>query len=223
MTTIQTNTVDQGLLDTVNGKKKTETSTTAAAEDRFLKLLITQIQNQDPLNPLDNAQVTSQLAQLSTVTGIEKLNASVESLLAQVQASQNLQSANLIGHGVIVPGSSIALANGNAIYGVDLPQSVDRLQVTIKDSNGLVVRNIDLGVAPAGVSTFTWDGKSDAGVLAQNGVYQFTVDATAGAKKITASTLSFGLVDSISSGAQGNKLTVANVGDVNVSDIKQVY
>jgi len=228
MTTVQSTTqsssgVDQALLDAVNPKKKTDATTAEEAQDRFLKLLTTQLQNQDPLNPLDNSQVTSQLAQLSTVTGIEKLNATVSSLFSQIQSSQSLQSTNLIGRGIIAPGSSIALADGNAIYGFDLPQVADRVSVTIKDSNGLQIRKIDLGVTAQGLNTFTWDGKNDAGVTAENGLYNFSIEATSGSNKVEGTTLSFGLVDSVTSGPQGNKLKVSNIGDVNASDVVQVF
>lgn len=228
MTTVQSTSqssspVDQALLDAVNPKKKTDATTAEEAQDRFLKLLTTQLQNQDPLNPLDNSQVTSQLAQLSTVTGIEKLNATVTSLFSQIQSSQSLQSSNWIGHGVIAPGSSIALADGNAIYGIDLPESADRVRVSINDANGLLVRKIDLGVQPKGIGTFTWDGKNDDGVVAQNGIYSFSIEAISGKDDVDGKTLSFGLVDSVTSGAQGTKLKVSNIGDVNVNDVVQVF
>jgi flagellar basal-body rod modification protein FlgD len=224
MTTVQSaSSVDQALLDAVNPKKKTDATTAAEAQDRFLTLLTTQLKNQDPLNPLDNSQVTSQLAQLSTVTGIEKLNATVASLFSQIQSSQSLQSSSLIGHGVIAPGSSIKLTDGNAIYGVNLPAAADKVQVSIKDANGLLVRKIDLGVQPQGVGTFTWDGKNDTGVAAQNGTYNFSIEATKGGDKVDGTTLSFGLVDSVTSGEQGNKLKVSTIGDVNAADVVQIF
>ena len=228
MTTVQStsqssSTVDQALLDAVNAKKKTDATTTEEAQDRFLKLLTTQLQNQDPLNPLDNSQVTSQLAQLSTVTGIEKLNSTVASLFSQIQSSQSLQSSNLIGHVVVAPGSKIALADGNALYGIDLPRSAEHVQVSITDANGLLVRKFDLGVQPQGVSTFAWDGKNDVGVLAKNGIYNFSIEAVSGKDKVSGSTLSFGLVDSVTNGPEGNRLKVANIGDVNAADVVEVY
>jgi flagellar basal-body rod modification protein FlgD len=116
MTTIQSgNTVDQSLLDAMNGKKKTGSSSIQDVQDRFMSLLVAQMKNQDPLN-LDNAAVTSQMAQLSTVTGIEKLNASMNTMSANMTASQTLQAASMIGHGVITPGNSLPLSSGKAVY-----------------------------------------------------------------------------------------------------------
>ena len=117
-----TNTVDPTLLATMNGTK-TATDTTQEAQDRFLKLLVTQMQNQDPLNPMDNAQVTSQLAQLSTVTGIDKLNTSVVSLGASLQSTQILQASSMINHGVLAEGTSMILAKTSSE--ADAPQRRD--------------------------------------------------------------------------------------------------
>lgn len=222
MTTVQTNAVDPSLLATMNSGSVAK-STTQEAQDRFMTLLVTQMKNQDPLNPMDNAQVTSQLAQLSTVTGIDKLNATVTALNASFQTSQNLQAASMIGHGVIAPGNAIGLTDGKSIFGVELPQSADKLQISIKDAAGTVVRTMDLGLTPAGVSTMSWDGKTDSGATAVNGVYQFEVSANAADKKLDATSLSFGLVSSITSGTQGAKLSVANIGDIGMTDVRQIY
>ena len=142
MSTINTQslqTVDPSLLSTMNGSRTTKT-TAQDAQDRFMTLLVTQMRNQDPLNPLDNAQVTSQLAQLSTVTGIDKLNDTMSVMSAGLQNSQGLQAASMIGHGVVVPGSNVELKDGKSVFGFDLPQAADNLQVLLKDQNGAVVR-----------------------------------------------------------------------------------
>src|SRR6476661_5249698 len=108
--------VSQDLLNSVNPKKnKPAEGSVEADQDKFMTLLITQMKNQDPMNPLDNAQITSQLAQLSTVTGVNKLNTTLESLKASYQSSEALQAANMIGHGVLVPGGKVQLIDGKAI------------------------------------------------------------------------------------------------------------
>jgi flagellar basal-body rod modification protein FlgD len=96
-------------------------------QDRFLKLLVTQLKNQDPLNPMDNAQMTSQLAQISTVDGIEKLNATLKMILEGSNENQAMQAAAMVGHGVLVPGSGLLLAGGMAIGGVELDGPADRV------------------------------------------------------------------------------------------------
>ena len=92
----------------------------ANTQDRFLKLLVTQMKNQDPLNPMDNAQVTSQMAQLSTVSGIDKVNSTLKALTDSMSAGQALSATGMIGHGALVPGSSLELKNGKAVAGLDL-------------------------------------------------------------------------------------------------------
>lgn len=225
MTTIQNNAnaVSADLLAAMNPAKESAKSTAAAAQDRFMTLLVTQMRNQDPLNPLDNAQVTSQLAQLSTVTGIDKLNTTLEALKGSFQSNQSLQAANMIGHGVLVPGSSLSLVDGKAILGVELTEPADSVQVDIKNAAGKVIHHIDLGSKEAGTLPLSWDGATDDGAAAADGKYSFEVSATRGGQKISgASALGFGLVSSVSSGAQGVKLNIPNLGAVNLSDIRQI-
>ena len=197
-------------------------SGTGEIQDRFLKLLVTQMKNQDPLNPLDNAQVTSQLAQISTVAGIDKLNATLQVLAARFAADQSLQAATMIGRGVLAPGSSLALENGVAIGGVELPQTVDRLVVTIRDSAGIAVHSMDLGPKPGGIVAFQWDGVTDSGATASGGNYSFSVSAQQGDKKVDAAALSFGRVNSVSPGQQGAVLDVGGLGVIGLSEVKQI-
>lgn len=231
MSTIQTNTVDPTLLATINGSRGAAKTSTEEAQDRFLTLLVAQMKNQDPLNPMDNAQVTSQLAQLSTVTGIEKLNSSVAGLSTNMQASQNLQAANIqnlqatnmIGHGVIAPGSSMGLKDGKAIFGVELPQAAEKVEISIKNESGVTVRILNVEDVPEGVNTMLWNGMSDSGTMMENGSYKFEVKAISAEKKIDSTPLSFGLVSSIVAGPQGAKLSVANIGEISMTDVRQIY
>lgn len=222
MTTVQTNTVDASLLTTMNSTK-TAASTTQEAQDRFMTLLVTQMKNQDPLNPMDNAQVTSQLAQLSTVTGIDKLNATVASLNSSYLSSQSMQAAGMIGHAVVAPGSNLALSSGKSSFGIDLAQPADNVQVSILDSAGNVMQKMNLGAVPIGTSMFTWDGAKDAGGVAPDGKYQFKVTATSGSTAVDVTKLSVGVVSSVTTGAAGVKLSVPVIGDVAMSDVKQIY
>jgi len=214
--------VSSTLMTAMNGAAADKASTAAAAQDRFMTLLVTQMKNQDPLNPMDNAQVTSQLAQLSTVTGIDKLNTTLEALKGSFQSGQSLQAAGMIGHGVLVPGSTMKLSNGVAALGVELTEPADQVTVTIRDSVGNAIRKIDLGPQDIGSVPLAWDGKTDAGAAAADGQYSFEVSAMLGGQKSTAATLSFGEVTSVSTNAQGVKLNVNGVGAMNLSDVRQI-
>lgn len=212
------------LQSVMNGTASTTAaSTVSETEDRFMKLLVAQMKNQDPLNPLDNAQVTSQLAQLSTVSGINKLNTTLEAFQASMQATQALQSANMIGHGVFVGGSSLTLSGSQAIFGVNLANAADAVTVKISDASGNAVKTLSLGAQQAGILPLTWDGITDAGATAVDGAYKFEVAAVSSGASVGATGLSFGEVASVTTGASGVQLNVKNVGAVSMSDILQIY
>ncbi len=205
-------------------------STVAAAasnssdiQDRFLKLLVSQLKNQDPLNPMDNAQLTSQLSQISTVTGIEKLNTTMQSLSASFMSAQSLQSAGLIGHTVYTDGNTLGF-NGSApaLGGVNLSQSADSLKVNVLGPSGNVVRQIDLGAHQAGLVAFKWDGLSDGGANAAAGSYSFEIKASSGGQTVPTSSLMSGQVSSITLGTDGAHANVNGIGDVPVGQIKQI-
>jgi flagellar basal-body rod modification protein FlgD len=192
-------------------------------QDRFLKLLVTQLKNQDPMNPMDNAQLTSQLSQISTVTGIEKLNSAMQTLATSFTSAQSLQSAGLIGHTIYTDGNTLGY-NGSAaaLGGVSLSQNVDSLKVNVLGPSGNVVRQLDLGAHPVGLVAFNWDGKSDGGANAAAGSYTFEIKASSGGKAVPASTLTSGQVSSITLGTDGAHAVVNGVGDVPVGKIKQI-
>lgn len=219
---IQDNVLSPSLLAAMNPIKETAKSGAAAAQDRFMTLLVTQMKNQDPLNPMDNAQVTSQLAQLSTVTGIDKMNTTLESLISSFQSNQSLQATNMIGHGVLVPGASVALADGKGVLGVELAEPADKVQVTIRDMAGKLVHTIDIGSMKAGMQQLQWDGATDNGGAAANGQYVFEVTAMRAGEKVDVTKLAFGKVDSVSTGAQGVKLNLPGLGAVNFTDVRQI-
>ncbi len=223
MTTVQTNNgVSNSLLASMNGTAASAASTAEDAQNRFMTLLVTQMKNQDPLNPMDNAQITSQLAQLSTVTGIDKLNTTVNTLMSTFQSNQTLQAASMIGHGVLTAGSNIELTSGMGIMGVELTGPADAVKIAIKDGSGNVVRNISLGAQEAGVLPVQWDGKTDSGTAAADGEYSFTVTATQGGKSTTAKALAFGQVASVSTSSSGVSLNVPGIGAVGLADIRQI-
>ncbi|MFZ6817588.1 flagellar hook assembly protein FlgD [Undibacterium sp. Ji22W] len=223
MSTVNTtSTVDPSLLASMNGTRGTK-STAQDAQDRFMTLLVTQMKNQDPLNPLDNAQITSQLAQLSTVTGIDKLNETMAAMSGSFKSSQNLQAASMIGHGVVVPGSNVELKDGKSVLGFDLPQNADKIQVMIRDESGALVKTLNFNNMTSGFNSVSWDGKNESGTVAANGNYNFEVSASAADTKLTVTPLSFGLVTSVSFGSQGTMLSISNAGDVAMSDVKQIF
>jgi len=226
MTTVQNSASMASLQAAMNPTSSVSSAATDAAketEDRFMKLLVAQMKNQDPLKPLDNAQLTSQLAQLSTVSGINKLNDTFAAFQASMQAGQSYQAANMIGHGVFVADSGIALSKSQGILGVELASAADTVNVTIRDAVGKAVRTMNLGAKQSGIVSLTWDGKTDSGAIAADGAYKFEVAASNAGTKVGATTLSFGEVVSVTTGTSGVKLNVPNIGAVSMSDIHQIY
>ena len=168
-----------------------------AAQDRFLKLLVAQLNNQDPMNPMDNAQMTSQMAQINTVTGIQQVNDTLKSMAEQFTAMQVLQGANMVGHEVLVDGNQLTITNGVAGGAVDLAARAESVKVDILSPGGQVIDTFNLGALNAGRHNFDWDASK----------YSFTgnpsvkVTATLGGKTIDSTTLARATVTSVSSDA----------------------
>lgn len=223
MSTVQNNVASPELLAQMNGTKSTASASGVdATSDRFMKLLVAQMKNQDPLNPLDNAQVTSQLAQLSTVTGIDKMNATLESLIGSYQSSQSLQAASMIGRGVMVPGNTLSLNEGQAVLGLELATPADSVQLAVKDATGKVVDTISLGAMDAGVSPLAWDGVGSDGTTLANGTYTFEATATRAGQGVAVTALAVGGVASVSTNAKGVLLNLAGMDSVGMADVRQI-
>jgi flagellar basal-body rod modification protein FlgD len=199
-------------------------------QDRFLTLLVTQLQNQDPLNPMDNAEVTSQIAQLSTVNGIQQLNNTLLALSGQMDMSQSLQAASLIGKDILYPGEKIALgsdpdtgAKTATTFGIDLMSDAAKTKVSILDSAGKVVRQYELDPMDAGIYPMTWDGLDSAGAPAPDGAYTVQVSATdADGQPVSADALTSGHINSIAYTSGGLKLNLALGDKISLLDVRQV-
>ena len=215
----------QDVVSASSAKSAMPSSATTSSEiqDRFLKLLVTQLKTQDPLNPLDNAQITSQMSQISTVGGIEKLNTTIQEFSSSMLSTQSLQATGMIGRSVYTEGSRLAFNGSTAAGGgIELPQSVDSLKVSIVGPGGNVVRQIDLGARQAGLVNFQWDGRNDGGAAAVAGNYTFQVNATSSGQAVPVVSLMSGLVSSITLGADGVRANVNGVGDVSVRNINRI-
>ncbi len=205
------------------GAATPSTSANGAIQDRFLKLLVTQMKNQDPLNPLDNAQVTSQLAQINTVNGIEKLNTTLSEMSASFLAGQSMQSASLIGRTVMADGNKLTLAAGApARAGIQLDRAADSVKVNISGPAGNVVRQLELGPRNSGLTTFDWDGRNDAGATMAPGAYSFQVVAMGAGQKIASTPVSTGTVSGVTLGGSGARVTVDGLGDLTMQQIRSI-
>ncbi|MCA3130566.1 MAG: flagellar hook assembly protein FlgD [Betaproteobacteria bacterium] len=190
-------------------------------QERFLKLLVSQLRNQDPLNPLQNSEVTSQIAQISTVNGIERLNGAVQNMGANMLSAQSLQASSMIGRGVLAEGNRIQLSDGEAVGGFELAGPADKVVVTILDSGGHSVESLDLGRKTSGLSTFAWDGRPGEAQLA-DGTYSFKVEALRdNGTKVAVTTLGYGRVQSVSLD-NGVILNTPTLGALALSSVRQI-
>jgi flagellar basal-body rod modification protein FlgD len=193
-----------------------KSTTVETSSDRFLKLLVAQMKNQDPLNPMDNAQMTSQMAQINTVSGIEKLNASVQELSTQFVQMQALQGAGLVGRDVVVPGNRLDIDAGTGQGGYELESAADNVKVEILNAAGKVVQTLDLGAQSAGLHGFDWatDRYTDADGL------KFRVSATSGAAAKSVTTLMRDEVTAVTTGGGGFKLELLHAGSTDYASVR---
>jgi flagellar basal-body rod modification protein FlgD len=141
-------------------------------KNEFLKLMVAQINNQDPLNPTQNEQFLAQLAQFSTLEGIQNLNDSVESMTSLMRGTATTQAASLVGRTVLVPTDS-ALMTGEGFSGnVALPESVNQVVIEISSPGGALIKKLTLGAQAQGPARFDWDGHSEDGTLQPPGIYR---------------------------------------------------
>ncbi|CAJ0809497.1 MULTISPECIES: flagellar hook assembly protein FlgD [Ralstonia] len=188
-------------------------------QSTFMQLLVAQLQNQDPLNPMDNSQMTSQLAQINTVNGIQQLNTTMSSMLTQNAATQ---ASSMIGRTVQVPSSNLSLASGTANFGVSVPTGADDVVVTIKNAAGVAVRTVDLGQMTAGSGNYTWNGKDDKGNQLADGNYTIGVAATQGGKVVTANALGTDKVAGVTINNGTMQLVLASGGTAKLSDVASI-
>jgi flagellar basal-body rod modification protein FlgD len=190
----------------------------AGSQDRFLKLLVTQLQNQDPLAPMDNAQLTSQIAQINTVSGIATLNTSVQQLSSQFLQLQSLQGASLVGKDVIVAGNRLDIADGVAQGGFELASTADAVKVEVLSPAGRVLDAINLGAQSSGMHSFNWI----AGTYDNTSQLTFRVSASSGATPLTATPLMRDKVDAVSTAGDALMLQLENSGTVAYSAVKAI-
>lgn len=193
----------------------------------FLNLMMTQLQNQDPTQPLDTSQMSAQLAQIGTVTGINQLNTSFSSLASSFTSNQALQASSLLGRNVLVNSNSATLAAGGKVNGaVQVPAGSGPVTVGIFSPAGTLVKTLPLGTQGAGLASFSWDGTDNAGNGAPAGSYVVKAEAQNGQSQTTLATLVSAQVQSVTlnggGSAGGLTLNVAGVGNVPLSSVTQI-
>ena len=232
-------TVSQQLLNAVNGTSSSSGSSSTSSssspnsptslQQTFLQLLVTQLQNQDPTNPMDSSQMTAQLAQINTVTGISQLNTTLSSLASQLSAGQNAQASLLIGQNVLVAapstGATTTVASGASTgFGVSLSSAVSDVKVTIKNASGAIVNTLDLGAQQAGTVPVSWKPTDASGNTLPDGTYTISAagTSTTGATA-SVTTLSGAQVQSVVQQSDGSTGLLLNNGStVGMSSVSAI-
>ncbi|MGM8849149.1 flagellar hook assembly protein FlgD [Salinicola halophyticus] len=228
--------IGSSTLANINGAaaKSSTTGVDSGSElnDRFMTLLVTQLKNQDPTSPMENSDMTAQLAQINTVSGIEKLNDSLSAITDQIDAGQALQATALIGQGVMVPGNEILVgaseeSSSDVVttpIGVELDSAVEDLRVDIRGASGEIIDSFSTGPLEAGVHSFTWDGRLADGTSATtNSTYTASLTGTVGDETYAPTTLNYALVNGVIQGANGAQLDLGYAQDpVALSEVRQI-
>ncbi|MCI0508841.1 flagellar basal-body rod modification protein FlgD [Chromohalobacter marismortui] len=218
---------------TPNANATNETRTTGAESaqdlnDRFMTLLITQMQNQDPTKPMDNSQMTAQLAQINTVSGIQELNDSLGKINDQIDAGKTLQASSLIGQGVMVPGDTVRVGkaeDGSVVatpLGAELATGADELEITITNGSGQVVHQSVEENVPAGVQSFDWPGTGLDGNPVAAGAYNVEMTAKVGGEEVSVTPLNYALVQGVTSGENGPTLDLGTSGSATLDNVRQI-
>lgn len=194
-------------------------------KDAFLQLLVTQLKNQNPLEPQDNGEFVAQLAQFSSLEGITTLNQTVAGIAGNYNSSQALQASSLVGRSVIAPGDKAVVDTSKSLNGtVVVPATVSGVAVKIMDKDGKTVRTIDLGSQSAGNSAFIWDGKNDAGTTLESGTYTFSATTTIDGKATSLITNLPATVSSVTISQTGGELmlNLAGLGSIALSKVQTI-
>ncbi len=226
MSTIGSNTTYTGAssTSTTSASTTSTSSTSSLGQADFLKLMTEQLKNQDPLKPLDNSAFLGQLAQFSTVQGIETLNTNFSTLSSSLTNDQMLKGAELVGHQVLVPSTSLAIsADGSTTDGVVIAPSAGDITVEIKNDSGETVRKLSLTATGNGEVPFSWDGKDASGNALPAGTYKATATHLTAAGASTAlNTYVNATVDSVTVGSSGLYVNLANLGSTPIDNVIRI-
>ncbi len=218
MNTIATN---QGAAATSSASIGLGGATQSAADmsEQFLKLLVTQLKNQDPLNPVDNAQMTSQMAQISTVGGIQSLNTSITGLNTSILQMQALQGAALVGRDVMLPGKLLSVVDGAVSGNFEVIAAADQVRIDVLNASGVTVDSLNLGAQTAGQHSFNWPAGRGVG---QADGYSFKVSASNGTQAVGSTALMHDTVRAISTTGSALTLELARSGKVPYTTITAI-
>ncbi len=194
-------------------------------QEEFLKLMTTQMTNQDPRKPMESGDFLAQIAQFSTVSGIKELQESFAQFADSVRSDQGLQAANLVGRSVLASADEGLLAAGGGLEGaVHVSGRASNVTIDVLDSNGQLVKRIEMGPQPEGKVAFSWDGSTLDGGYADPGTYKIQANAVIDGTNTGLASLIRSHVESVTLGRGGSGITlnVAGAGPVSFSEVQEI-
>ncbi len=197
----------------------------ALEQEQFLELMLAQLQNQDPLKPMESGEFLGDLAQFGTVSGIGELKDSFNTLAASLQSSQALQASTMVGRNVLIERDTVKLTAGaTPAMALELPATASDVQVVISDAAGQTVRQFSLGMRDQGIVNFEWDGLTSDGVQAVPGVYTLKASALSDGVSEAVPTFIQAPVESVTLSRDGQPpvLNLTDIGAVELGTIKRV-
>lgn len=213
------------ILDQFSSQAVEEESSNNLGKDEFLRLLVTQMENQNPLEPQDNGEFIAQLAQFSSLEGIDNLNDTMSGFVSNYQSSAALEATALVGRKVQVQTDTAWMQQGELFTGVvELPVTSSDVQVSIYDEGGQLVRSVSMGSQPAGDHDLIWDGLNNAGEELASGMYTVRAEAQIDGNMEQLGTLLGANVNSVTLGTNGGGtvLNLAGIGKVAIEDVKTI-
>lgn len=215
-------------LDSLTGNPKGSATTTpkpngALDQSSFLKLLTTQMQTQDPFNPVDNTQMVAQMAQFSSTTGIAEMNQSLKSIMSSLSASRVGDAASWIGKSALVESkTATALPDGAYAGNVTIPEDATRVDINLVDSTGKVVYTGSANNVAAGDVPFYWNGKDKDGAAVPGPLTISVFAKDAEAQPMAVATSSWTTVSGVQSPASGATKLVTPLGNIDPADALQL-
>jgi len=202
------NTISDQVLERLNAAPPGEKKRSGElGQDEFLELMVAQIQNQDPFEPMQNGEFIAQMAQFATVDGISEMRGSMSALNDTMTASQALSASALVGRGVLAPGRELAF-DGSSPVGLSVlaDQNASAITLDVFDAAGALVTRRELAPSPDGVTRYAWDGRADGGALLPAGTYRMQAQAAVAGEVVAAETAVARRIDSVTIGAKAGDL-----------------
>ena len=207
-------------LESTQEKEIARTST--LGQEDFLKLLMTQLQNQDPMEPMDNGEFMGQMAQFSTVQGVTEMGESIDGLVSIYQGQQMSANAGMIGKKALVNGNWAQLEGGKLAGAIDLTTAANDLRVDVKSETGELMASIGLGSKMAGTQEFSWDGIKQDGTTAPEGNYYLSASAVRDGQSTVPAMQVYGTVNSVQMKGSEVTLNVSGQGNVSFNNVKRI-